>query len=183
MLTSFTFKSLNAGAVLSTDLLKGPALAVRGTTSSKSTVLASNFTVIEFIVQVLWIAPCLPPPPPPSLKRPLQCLVSATLQCSPPYVLLRYHGLYITACAMPPWTGGRENCSEWKGLLFPAASACFGVGFHLGDIMKEILQQKQFLHPSIGSVLSIPSLCRRQTSSLAAVFHMIAFLQGTACFG
>lgn len=49
--------------------------------------------------------------------------------------------------------------------------------------MKKILQQKQFLHQSIGSVLSIPSLCRRRTSSLAAVFHMIAFLQGTACFG
>lgn len=49
--------------------------------------------------------------------------------------------------------------------------------------MKETLQQKQVLHSSIGSVLSIPSLCRRHTSSLAAVFHMIAFLQGTACFG
>lgn len=48
--------------------------------------------------------------------------------------------------------------------------------------MKEILQQKQFLHPSVGSVLSIPSLCRRQTSSLAAVFHMIAFFTGNSMF-
>lgn len=57
MVISFGFKSLNAGVVVS----KGPALAVRGTSSSKSTVLISNFTVTEFTEQVLQRFPPLPP--------------------------------------------------------------------------------------------------------------------------
>jgi len=64
-LNGFRFKSLNAGAVLSTDLLKGPALTVRGTSSSKSTGLVSNFAVIEFKVNIYF---CFLPPP--RLNRP-----------------------------------------------------------------------------------------------------------------
>lgn len=90
---------------------------------------------------------------PTRMERPLEMSALGVVQSSPPHTPLVLW-FYIAA-----WTGGRGNCSQQKGVLFPALSACLGIGFHLGDVMKEILQQKQLLHPSFGSVLPIPALC------------------------
>lgn len=95
---------------------------------------------------------------------------------------MRYHGLYIAAYAIPPWAGGRENCSEWKGLLFPAASACFGIGFHSGDILKEISTTKTIPSPK-RRVCFIHSLLVQKTDLfISCCFPHDHFFTGNSVF-
>lgn len=112
---------------------------------------------------------------PTRMERPLEMSALGMVQSSPPHTPLVLW-FYIAA-----WTGGRGNCSQQKGVLFPVLSACLGIGFHLGDVMKEILQQKQLLHPSFGSVLPIPALCRGQT--ISCCFPHDFFCTGNGIFG
>lgn len=95
-------------------------------------VLVRNIAGIQFAKQVLEIFP------PTRLERPLEMSALGVVQSSPPHTPLVLW-FYIAAGAGPPWSGGRESCSQQKGMLFPAVSACLGIGFHLGDVMKEIL--------------------------------------------
>lgn len=98
VLIQFGFESLNAGVILSTHLLKGPALAVRS--SAKSTVLLSNFTVTEFMEKFYRFF---------KAEETVTTSGLRYLTTQPSCVLLRYHGLHMGQPAVPPWTGSREN--------------------------------------------------------------------------